>query len=106
MKKTFKARVGPGFVAGGLGRDGPYVLGYGKVNRATGVKISYGTRGLEVQGDRRLGKRTRVSGGISSVSGPYGEIKYKRNKLRISAADIGRSRRGRSLARRLLRGYY
>lgn len=85
MRKTFRKRVGSTFISGGLGRHGPYVLAYRKVDKRTGVKTSFGTRGLELQVDRKIGRRTRVSVGYGSVRGPYAGVKFRMRKRGIGA---------------------
>jgi len=75
-------------IAGGVSkRTGPYLLAYRHVAPKTGVKLSVGARGSEVELMTRV-KKVKLGVGVSSTVGPYGRVRYKRLSLRPSYDSI------------------
>jgi hypothetical protein len=83
-RTTLSASYGSSFLSGGIGRDGPYALYRKNLDRRTGVKVSVGMRGMEIGADRRITKNTRVGAGYNfTQKRAYGELKYKKRKVRF-----------------------
>ncbi|MFC1753282.1 hypothetical protein ACFL96_07800 [Thermoproteota archaeon] len=84
MRKTWRRAGKKGFVAGGIGKYGPYTVGIKKIGRNTSVKATAGTRGVTVGVRHKVNKKLSVEGKYNLVTQkPSVTACYKKKKIPV-----------------------